>query len=160
MPTEGVIKKTTQKGVASYSVKGRKKSKHTKLVTSPKKTARSFHLQIPMPQNVAIKATELFENYHLTRERLAELANIPLQTLSRPKRLEKSIKAQNQLRDLGIILHRVEPWAGSADQAYAWFVGEPIPAFGDRTPKQVFGDQDGPTIINRYLDIVANGGYA
>lgn len=112
-----------------------------------------------IPGFMAVDVPGLIETYNVTKGQLADATGVSYQALIRKKRLEnKSIL--RTLRSLGAILNRVEPWAGSKAQAWAWFVGEPIPAFGYRTPQQVFKDNSGPEALAKYLDGISEGGYA
>ncbi len=40
---------------------------------------------------------------------------------------------QAHLRDIVEILNRVRTWAGSPQQAFAWYRSQPLPSFGDQT---------------------------
>jgi hypothetical protein len=57
------------------------------------------------------------------------------------------------------IIERILEWAGSRDDAYAWYRNHPIPAVGGQTAEAMvkLGHAD---VIHNYLDHLAVGGYA
>ncbi|WP_109355914.1 DUF2384 domain-containing protein [Sphingorhabdus sp. EL138] len=57
------------------------------------------------------------------------------------------------------IIERILEWAGSQDQAYAWYRTQPIPSVGGETAEAMVksGRVD---VIHNYLDHLAVGGYA
>lgn len=66
---------------------------------------------------------------------------------------------QERLFEMLEIIRRVTPWAGGERQAMAWYRGEPLPAFGDRTAESLV--KDGKAVsVRDYLDHVATGGFA
>jgi hypothetical protein len=68
-------------------------------------------------------------------------------------------KTVTRLAEMAEILTRVATWAGGRAQAVAWYRGEPIPAFGDRTAESlVKSGQAGA--LRDYLDSIALGGFA
>ena len=66
---------------------------------------------------------------------------------------------KQKLRDVVEILTKAAYWSGSIFQAFAWYISEPIPAFGGLTAENlvVNGDAD---IVKVYLEQLALGGYA
>jgi hypothetical protein len=53
----------------------------------------------------------------------------------------------------------VRPWAGSAQQAFAWYRSQPLPSFGDQTAEALVKEGRAAS-VRRYLDRIAVGGYA
>jgi hypothetical protein len=63
------------------------------------------------------------------------------------------------MREMLEIVSRISSWAGSDEQAFAWYRYEPIPAFGNRTAE--FLVKEGKAAAVRlYLDRAAMGGFA
>jgi hypothetical protein len=68
-------------------------------------------------------------------------------------------KARRDAADSAKIIERITPWAGSSDQASAWYRSQPIPAFGNRTAEAlVRAGKSG--LVHEYLDSIAIGGFA
>lgn len=100
----------------------------------------------------------LAETFHITVKELASAAGLAPETVSkRSRRTARNV--QKRLREMVYILNRVESWCGSPFQAYAWYRSEPIPSLGDLTAEALVkaGKAD---LVNRYLDRIAEGGYA
>lgn len=57
------------------------------------------------------------------------------------------------------IVARVTSWAGGPLQAMAWFRGQPIAAFGDRTAESLVKSGQAAAVRD-YLDSIALGGFA
>jgi hypothetical protein len=57
------------------------------------------------------------------------------------------------------ILARVEPWAGSWPQAWGWYRGQGIPAFGHQTAEALVKNNQAK-VVRAYLDGVAVGSFA
>ncbi|WP_370047253.1 MULTISPECIES: MbcA/ParS/Xre antitoxin family protein [Salipiger] len=53
----------------------------------------------------------------------------------------------------------VEPWAGSRDEAVAWFHDQPLPSFGNLRPADLVrrGRADA---VKAYITRIAAGGYS
>ena len=94
----------------------------------------------------------------LTKKQLAETIGLGPEALYKRQRLSAG-KTQARLQDMLDILNRVDGWAGGPAQALAWYRGEAIPAFGDRTAESlVKSGQAGA--LRDYLDSLALGGFA
>ncbi len=94
----------------------------------------------------------------LSKKQVAETIGL------RPEALYKSgragaAKTQTRLREMLEVLTRVSGWAGGRAQALAWYRGEPIPAFGDRTAELLVKTGQAGALRD-YLDSIAMGGYA
>ena len=57
------------------------------------------------------------------------------------------------------IINRVRPWAGSVQQAFAWYRSQPLPSFGDQTAEDLV-KQGRAEAVKTYLSRLAVGGYA
>jgi hypothetical protein len=75
---------------------------------------------------------EVARMLQMTKPDLATVLGVSQVALSKSVRLAAA-PIQRRLTDLGEILIRVTPWAGSAPQAFAWFCAQPLPSFGDQT---------------------------
>jgi|KBSSwiStaDraftv2_1062776.scaffolds.fasta_scaffold13989_4 hypothetical protein len=64
-----------------------------------------------------------------------------------------------QAEEVGEILRLVAGWAGGFDQALTWYRGEPIPAFGERTPEAVVKAGQ-VAALRDYIAHLSSGGYA
>lgn len=94
----------------------------------------------------------------LSKKQLAETIGLRPEALYKAERV-KAAKTVSRLAEMAEILTRVAGWAGGRAQAIAWYRGEPIPAFGDRTAESlVKSGQAGA--LRDYLDSLAMGGFA
>jgi hypothetical protein len=57
------------------------------------------------------------------------------------------------------IIDRVCAWAGSPEQALAWYRSRALPSFGDQTAEALVREGRAET-VKRYLDRIAVDGYA
>jgi hypothetical protein len=89
---------------------------------------------------------------------LAQSAGIPRESLSKSDRIH-SRSVQTRLRELLEILNRVEPWAGGALAAFAWYRSQSIPAFGDMTAEALVRAGRSRE-LHVHLDRQAAGGFA
>lgn len=60
---------------------------------------------------------------------------------------------------VGGLIARITPWAGSEEQAKAWFSTYKIPAFGGKTAEEVVAEGK-LEAIEQYIDHMAEGGFA
>ncbi|WP_419741237.1 MbcA/ParS/Xre antitoxin family protein [Ruegeria sp.] len=98
------------------------------------------------------------ESLRTTKGEIASTLGLGRDAFSRRSRIE-AVKTQTRLREMLEILNRVEPQAGSALAAYAWFRSEPLPGFGNQTPDQLVR-RGRAQMVHTYLDRVVAGGYA
>ncbi|WP_342629726.1 antitoxin Xre/MbcA/ParS toxin-binding domain-containing protein [Nguyenibacter vanlangensis] len=105
-----------------------------------------------------IAADRLSDLLHITRIELAVTLGLSRDATSKTARISRPA-TQAQLRDMVEILNRARPWAGSPQQAFAWYRSQPLPSFGDQTAEDLVreGRVDA---VRRYLDRIAVGGYA
>lgn len=95
---------------------------------------------------------------HITRSELAVAAGLSRDAVSKTTRA-RSPATQSRLRDVVEILNRVRPWAGSPQQAFAWYRSQPLPSFGDQTAEALVKEGRAEA-VKRYLDRIAVGGFA
>lgn len=79
-----------------------------------------------------IAAERLSNMLHITQSELAATLGLSRDAISKSARLGRPA-TQARLRNMVEILNRVRPWAGSAQQAFAWYRSQPMPSFGDQT---------------------------
>ena len=95
---------------------------------------------------------------HITRAELGATAGLSRDAVAKAARA-RTPTVQARLRDMVGILNRVIPWAGSPNQAFAWYRSQPLPSFGDQTAEALVKEGRAEA-VNRYLDRIAVGGYA
>jgi hypothetical protein len=100
----------------------------------------------------------LVSDLGLTKKQVAETIGLSPEALYKSGRAGAA-KTQTRLREMVEILTRVSGWAGGRAQALAWYRGEPIPAFGDRTAEQLVKSGKAGALRD-YLDSIAMGGFA
>ena len=105
-----------------------------------------------------IAADRLSALLHITRAELAMAAGLSRDAVSKTARVGAPA-TQARLRDIVEILNRVRPWAGSPQQAFAWYRSQPLPSFGDQTAEALVKEGRAEA-VKRYLDRIAVGGYA
>lgn len=96
--------------------------------------------------------------FGLTKAELAKCLGFADDTLHRFSRATAP-KTQRRLRQFLEILARVEPWAGGALQALAWYRSHGIPALGEATAEALV-KQDQADVARAWLDAYAAGIYA
>ncbi len=110
------------------------------------------------PSREATTTWALVSDLGLSKKQLAETIGLTPEALYKSQRAGAA-KTQTRLREMLEILTRVSGWAGGRAQALAWYRGEPIPAFGDRTAESlVKSGQAGA--VRDYLNSIAMGGFA
>ena len=105
-----------------------------------------------------IAADRLSSLLHITRAELASAAGLSRDAISKSARVS-SPATQARLRDIVEILNRVRAWAGSPQQAFAWYRSQTLPSFGDQTAEALVKEGRGEA-VKRYLDRISVGGYA
>ncbi|MBC7800452.1 MAG: DUF2384 domain-containing protein [Gemmatimonadaceae bacterium] len=95
---------------------------------------------------------------HISRGELAIASGLSRDAVSKIARA-RAPATQSRLRDMLEILNRVKPWAGSPQQAFAWYRSQPLPSFGDRTAEALVKEGRAEA-VKRHLDRIAVGGYA
>jgi hypothetical protein len=105
-----------------------------------------------------VAADRLSALLHITRAELAVAAGLSRDAVAKTAR-SRTPSTQSRLRDVIEILNRVQPWAGSPQQAFAWYRSQPLPSFGDQTAEGLVKEGRAEA-VKRYLDRIAVGGYA
>ena len=95
---------------------------------------------------------------HLTKMELAIACGLSRDAVSKPARRNAPASVA-RLRDVREILTRVEPWAGSLLQAYAWYRSQSLPSFGDQTAEDLVKAGHAEA-VKSYISAIAIGGYA
>ena len=80
----------------------------------------------------AISAKSLAEQLHLNKTQLADALGVGAESLRRQNR-ERAARVQTRMRDMIEIINRVQPWAGTVNQAFAWYRSQGLPSFGGMT---------------------------
>lgn len=91
------------------------------------KTAPSTGLELP---------SEWAANFYTTVDHIARFVDLPPQSLRRHDRV-KQPKIQTRLSEIHALLRRIRPWFNSDQATWAWYIGEPLIAFGRLTPAEV-----------------------
>lgn len=105
-----------------------------------------------------IATDRLTGELRITKIELANAAGLSREAVSKSARL-KAPATQARLRDVVEIINRILPWAGSVQQAFAWYRAQPIPSFGDQTAEDLVKEGRAEA-VKRYLSRIAVGGYA
>lgn len=105
-----------------------------------------------------IAADRLSAILHITRAELAATLGLSRDAIGKTARVTAPA-TQSRLRDIVEILNRVRPWAGSPQQAFAWYRSQPLPSFGDQTAEDLVKEGRAEA-VKHYLDRIAVGGYA
>jgi hypothetical protein len=105
-----------------------------------------------------IAADRLSGLLHITRAELAVALGLSRDAIVKTARVRRPA-TQARLRDMVEILNRVRPWAGSPQQAFAWYRSQPLPSFGDQTAEALVKEGRAEA-VKQYLDRIAVGGFA
>ena len=105
-----------------------------------------------------VATDRLSESLRITKAELALAAGLSRDAVSKTPRL-RARATQARLREMVEIIARVLPWAGSVQQAFAWYRAQPLPAFGDRTAEDLVKEGRAEA-VRRHLARIAVGGYA
>ena len=106
----------------------------------------------------AISLDAIARRFGMSKTQLAETLGLAPETLHRSSRLAAP-KTQARAAEMLEIINRITDWAGGELQAMAWYRGEPIPAFGDRTAESMVKEGKAAAVRD-FLDHVALGGFA
>jgi hypothetical protein len=105
-----------------------------------------------------IAADRLSNLLRITRGELATALGLSRDAISKSTRVG-SPTTQARLRDMVEIINRVRVWAGTPQQAFAWYRSQPLPSFGDQTAEALVKEGRAEA-VKRHLDRIAVGGYA
>ena len=106
----------------------------------------------------AIAPDRLSAALQITRGELASSLGLSRDAVSKTVRLARPA-VQTRLREMVEILNRVRPWAGTPQQAFAWYRSQPLPGFGDQTAEALVREGRADA-VRRHLDRIAVGGFA
>lgn len=120
-------------------------------------TLPDFLAEVVNPDGL-IATDRLAEELRITKVELANASGLSRDAVSKSTRL-KARATQARLRDVVEIINRVLPWAGSVQQAFAWYRAQPLPSFGDQTAEDLVKEGRAEA-VKRYLSRIAVGGYA
>lgn len=120
--------------------------------------AKEPFLEEVMTREGLVATERLVERLRLTRGELASAFGLSRDAVSRSAR-QRNRATQARLRDVVEIINRVQGWAGSVPQAFAWYRSQPLPSFGDKTAEDLVKEGRAEE-VKRYLSRIAEGGYA
>ena len=115
---------------------------------------RFFHLA----GNEAIESRAIAQRLHVNKTQLADVLGIGVDSLRRSHR-ERAARVQTRMRAMIEIINRAQPWAGSVNQAFAWYRSQPLPSFGDQTAEELVKEGRADA-VKAYLSRINEGGYA
>lgn len=105
-----------------------------------------------------IESRTVARELNVNKTQLAGVLGVRVDTLRRRNR-ESAANVQTRLRDMIEIINRVQPWAGSINQAFAWYRSQGLPSFGDQTAEELVKEGRADA-VKRYLARIAEGGHA
>lgn len=108
--------------------------------------------------NDAIESRLIAERLHVNKTQLADVLGIGVDSLRRSNR-ERAGRVQTRMRDMIEIINRSQPWAGSMNQAVAWYRSQPLPSFGGQTAEELVKEGKAAA-VKAYLARINEGGYA
>ena len=106
----------------------------------------------------AIAPDRLSAALQITRGELASSLGLSRDAVSKTVRLARP-PVQTRLREMVEILNRVRPWAGTPQQAFAWYRSQPLAGFGGQTAEALVREGRAGA-VRRHLDRIAVGGFA
>ncbi|THV12401.1 antitoxin Xre/MbcA/ParS toxin-binding domain-containing protein [Rhizobium rhizophilum] len=101
---------------------------------------------------------KIAQSLRTTSEDLARTAGLGKNAIQRKDRI-RSDKTQRRLREVALIINRVEPRFGSALMAYAWYRSQPLPGFSGMTAMQQVRDGRADDVLD-YIDAADAGIHA
>lgn len=98
------------------------------------------------------------DQFHTTIKEVAAFSGLSQDSVSKHNRV-RSKASQKRLRDIVLILNKVQPWCGAPMQAFAWYRSEQLPGFGDLTAEDLVKRGMADAVLD-YLSELAEGGFA
>ncbi len=98
------------------------------------------------------------DQFHTTIKEVAAFSGLSQDSVSKRNRV-RSKSSQKRLRDIVLILNKVQPWCGASMQAFAWYRSEQLPGFGDLTAEDLVKRGMADAVLD-YLSELAEGGFA
>lgn len=108
--------------------------------------------------NGVINAKAVADRLHVNKTQLAGVLGVGVESLRRRNR-EQAARVQTRMRDMVEIINRTQPWAGTVNQAFAWYRSQPLPSFGGLTAEELVKEGKAEA-VKRYLARINEGGYA
>ncbi|WP_423821146.1 antitoxin Xre/MbcA/ParS toxin-binding domain-containing protein [Salinisphaera sp. SPP-AMP-43] len=105
-----------------------------------------------------IESRNIARALHVNKSQLADVLGVGADSLRRANR-ERAARIQTRMRDMVEIINRAQPWAGSINQAFAWYRSQPLPSFGGATAEELVKDGKAEA-VKAYLARINEGGYA
>lgn len=105
-----------------------------------------------------LESRVIAQRLSVNKSQLADVLGVGVESLRRSNR-ERAGRIQTRMRDMVEIINRVQPWAGSVTQAFAWYRSQPLPSFGDQTAEELVKEGKA-SAVKRYLARINEGGYA
>lgn len=105
-----------------------------------------------------IESRAIAQRLHVNKTQLADVLGIGVESLRRSSR-ERAARVQTRMRDMIEIINRTQPWAGSVNQAFAWYRSQPLPSFGGQTAEELVKEGKAGA-VKSYLARINEGGYA
>lgn len=106
----------------------------------------------------AIESRVIAQRLQVNKTQLADVLGVGAESLRRRNR-EQAARVQTRMRDMVEIINRAQPWAGSVNQAFAWYRSQPLPSFGDLTAEELVKDGKAAA-VKAYLARINEGGHA
>lgn len=106
-------------------------------------------------RNGLIVADDLAKCLHINKVELAAAAGLPRDVVSRKSRVDS--RTQRRLGEIVEVIHRVLPWAGTVQFAFAWYRSQPLPSFGSLTAEDLV-KAGRVEALRGYLSRIAAGG--
>jgi hypothetical protein len=97
-------------------------------------------------------------DFEISRAALAQSLGLQVYTLY-DENANQSELVVRRVKQFLSIMARVEPWAGDAKSAIAWYRNQPIPSLGRKTAEDLVRADQG-TKVDAYLDVYESGGFA
>jgi uncharacterized protein (DUF2384 family) len=113
----------------------------------------AFLAQLQEPGKPIISPVRFAQMLHLEQQKLAELAHVHRNTVSR---MPASPRLQDFLRDAVRVLAAAFALAGSADRALFWFRSHPIQDFDYKTPEVLVSEGRASAVIH-YIESLHAG---
>jgi hypothetical protein len=113
----------------------------------------AFLAELQEPGKPLISPVRFAQMLHLEQQKLAELAHVHRNTVSR---MPASPRLQDFLRDAVRVLAAAFALAGSADRALYWFRSHPIQDFDYKTPEALVSEGRANAVI-RYIESLHAG---
>lgn len=108
--------------------------------------------------NDSIESRVIAQHLHVNKTQLANVLGLGVESLRRSNR-ERASRVQTRMRDMVEIINRTQPWAGSVNQAFAWYRSQPLPSFGGQTAEELVKEGKAAA-VKSYLTRINEGGYA